>query len=324
MKRRVLAVLLTVALWLGLSVPVMAIADPDTLLITNVWAYQHVLEADDQLYVVDFTIEYAVNPTENAGEAFLVRLLDGGAQLGSIAPYAYFDDGYVRGVASIYFSAADAPAWSGVYDIEVIGNPLLAWGGAIPSTTLAVSNWSASAGIQITSVEIGSRVLVLAQILEAAWPLDLIEPAGGGGNQLTSYGETYFTAVIQDLTTISPTIFSIQEYVPSYPDKTFSQPYEASLAASVVGTPLDMTDLGTALGVSTMWVSGLLYAVVCVVLLILVARGTGSTKGVMALTVPLVVVGALLGVIPLTAAIMLGFIAGVLTLWSLFGKGASA
>lgn len=321
MKRLIALVAVLLAL---LPVQVFAIADPDTLTINNAWAYRHLLETGDQLYLIDFTIEYAANPTETASDAFIVRLMDGATELLSTTPYAYFDDGYARGVAGLYFSAADAPVWAGAYDIQVMGNPLLAWGGAIPDTTMAVANWSASTSLALTSGELASRVLILAQTLETNWSIDLIESAGGGGNQLTSYGEAYFTTVIYELATICPQIFSIQIYEPAFPAKTFGQSYATALANDVVGTPLDMSDLATKIGVSTMWVSGALYAVVCVALLILVGRGTGSSKATTALLIPCIIVGALLGIIPLVAAIMMGFIAGLLVLWSLFGGKASA
>jgi hypothetical protein len=306
-----------------LPVPALAIADPDTIVINDVWAYQHCIETGDQLYVVDFKVDYAANPTENITQAYLARLMNVGAELASVAPYAYYDDGYARGVVAIYFTAATAPVWNNGYHIDLVGNPTLAWGGAAHSAAYTITNWSASASVALTKQELSLKILWLAAQLEVDWSIDMVESASGGGSQLTSLGEGYFTSVIPNLIDMTPLIFSVQVYTPTFPTKTYAQAYAAWLAADVVGTPLDLSDLGTAFGVSTMWVSGLLYSIACVVLLILVGRGTGSSKATVPLIIPCVIIGALIGVLPLQAAIIMGFLALVITLWSLFGSKAS-
>jgi len=131
-KRAITTILLALGVILALAVPVLAdvAEEPDTLLISQVEVYRDCLEDEDQLYLITGTIDYTDNPSLGADELFIIRLLTStGVELGSATPYAYFDDGYDYFLVSIYFNAADAPAWEPIpnHIIKLQGNPTHSW-----------------------------------------------------------------------------------------------------------------------------------------------------------------------------------------------------
>jgi len=290
--------------------PVLAINNPDTLSINAVYVYRHCVEDDDQLYLIDYTIEYTgANPDENSTEAYLFRLMNGAIELRAIAPYSYYDDGYDRAVAAIYFTAADAPAWAGGYSMHLVGNPALGWPGAPPNTSVAVFDlWSTSTNISDTQTEVAARVLYLADMLEVEWGIDLIETSASG-SYLTSYGEDYFMNAIPHLQLIAPGAFAGSITPAEFETRTYTQAYSTTLRTALIGTPLDFTNLANAFGVPVMFVSSILYLMIMALVLYYASIKTGSYKPALLLSAVMIVAGALLGMLPLLLAIIMGFFA---------------
>lgn len=324
LKRRYsIALLLAIVFLLSLSIPVLAIDVPDLIYqINQVYVYRNCLETGDQLYLIDYMITYTVNPAENITEAFLFRLMNGAVELGSVAPYSYYNDGYDRGVASIYFSAADAPAWNGAYSMQLAGNPALVWNPATPSTSMSPFGLWADNPIGTTQTLLASRVLWLADQMELAWSVDMIETLSSG-NALTTYGEAYFTNVIENLRLMAPLAFSGQSIQPEVETTAFTQDYANDLVTDIIGTPFDFTTLGTALGLSRGMVTAIIYYAIVILVLILVACRIQTYKPIMLLSVPFVIGGAFIGV-PLVITIVVGFLALVMVGFALFYKGATA
>lgn len=131
MKRRLRFLLLALvpALLLGLAIPVYAqVHIPDiTFRIDQIEAYKNYRELDDQLYLISFTNKYNTAPSTLIDDAFIFRLMNGAVELGTTTAYGFHNNGYASGIATIYFSEADAPAWSGAYTVEFNGNPTLHW-----------------------------------------------------------------------------------------------------------------------------------------------------------------------------------------------------
>ncbi len=107
-KRLLVSVALAAISILLIASPALAIAPPDSApTIDAINVYRDTLEENDQLYVIEYTITYAVPPAESVTEAFIFRLMDGATELRSTTAYAYNNDGYDNGIASMYFSAQD-------------------------------------------------------------------------------------------------------------------------------------------------------------------------------------------------------------------------
>jgi len=130
--RRLIALLAGLSLVLGVSFPVYAqMPEPDSsFTIDQVEVYRHAGgEANDQLWLISGTIEYATTPTVySVSDAFIVRIKTAaGVEVGNTTFYSYFDNGYDSGICSIYFDASSVPTWGGSYEVFIEGNPALHW-----------------------------------------------------------------------------------------------------------------------------------------------------------------------------------------------------
>jgi len=325
-----LPLMLAVGLVLGLAMPVFAIDDPEVLQVNAVWVYRNCMEDGDQLYLIDYTLDYDPdsdpltddNPDENITEAYLVRLMNGAAELGSTAPHAYYDEGYDRGVIALYFSAAEAPAWEGAYTMILVGNPTLAWGADPPETSVGDFDLWQDWPISTTQEILASRILWLADQLELAWAVDMIETTASG-SRLTDYGESYFVNVIPDLRTMAPSAFVGQIIQPEVEKREFTEDYSDDLAASVVGTPLDLTPLADAFDLSREVVTTVLYYAAVVIFLALLVTKIKNYKPAILMTIPCIIGGAFVGV-PLVITVLAGFFSLILIAYILFYQKSTA
>ena len=331
--RWLLPTLFAVLLSLIWVTPVLAVELPDELSINGVWVYRNCKEAGDQLYLVDYTIDYSVTgePDESATANYWCRLRDGDDDLAVTYPFAYNNDGYGRGVVALYFDAGDAPEWEGLFTMQLLGSPFQEWDGALPEdemSSLDFDIWQ-DYEIGVTRVVVSGRILNLAETLETAWGEDMVTLTDGGEYILTNYAAAYFVNVVPYLYDIAPNIFAEGEGIwsgvlePEIPPDTSGTDYADSLVADIIGTPLDVTPLADAFGVSRGSLTALLYYGVVALFLILVARGLGSTKPIMLLSIPAVVVGAFIGV-PLIVTILIGLLAIGFIAYSIFYKPSNA
>ncbi len=260
--KRLVAVLAVVLGVTGLFLPVAgagAIDYPDsTVRIDGVWAYENLLETGDAGFLIDYTIPYAVVPTETAYEAYMAVLVDhdGVTQIRAVAPYVFVDSGYNRGLMWIYFSAEDvvtygiSSTYQADYRVWLVGNPTLSWPGDPPKTVATVDYWQ-PAGTS-TPVLFALRVLSLADQLELEWSQDMIESTSLG-NKLTATGEEYFINVIPNLRTIAPLCFASGTLRPNPQDIDYETEMSAIMTdgtGTVTGSPIDL-----ALGSNTVTVT---------------------------------------------------------------------
>lgn len=314
-----------------MATPVLAIDDPDSMSVNAVYAYRNCRETGDQLYLVDYTISYNVtgNPDEDAGQAFLCRLLEGSTELRAVSPFPYHDDGYGRGVAAIYFSAADAPGWEAAYTMELVGNPFLDWSGTPPSDTESTFDLWQDNDIAITHVVLSSRIINLAEELETAWSVDMVQQDTQTGEYtLTIYGAAYFSGVVPYLTDVAPSVFvsdEIQTGVTEIEidDVDMSTEYADELETGIIGTLFDMTPLADEFGVGRGVLTALLYYGIVLFALITLSIRMKSQKPLMLLSIPLVILGAFVGV-PLVTTILAGFISLAYIAYTMFYKPSSA
>jgi len=206
--------------------------------------------------------------------------------------------------------------------MELVGNPLLAWGGDPPSASVSTFNLWQDNEMPITQTVISSRILYLADILELAWSVDMIE-ASGGGHYLTSYGEDYFTNVVEYASEVAPYAFSGQIIQPEIEDVDTSTAYADDLETDIGGTVFDLTDTADAFGVGRGPLTALLYYGAVVIFLALVCNKLQTYKPAMVLSIPLVILGAFVGV-PLIVSVLVGFVCVLFIAWSLFYKPSTA
>lgn len=126
--RAITLLVIMLLLWLPAFSVFAQVKEPDSYFdVQQVEVYRNVLEIGDQLYLITGRVEYTMHPIMLSSQTYIIRLMDGVTELGSTTFYPYHNSGYDYGVASIYFSAADALAWSGAYTVQLQGNPTLHW-----------------------------------------------------------------------------------------------------------------------------------------------------------------------------------------------------
>lgn len=322
-KLVIVAVLLAVILSMIPSAGVSAaVSTPSTLKIDQVEVYRNALELNDQLYIITYTIEYGVNPTEgSARDLFILRLMNGAVELGVARCSDYFDDGYDTHIMSIYFSAAAAPAWNGAYTMYLQGQPSYAWAaGAPPSVSMGVfSLWYDGGTVAATSTRLTTRLQVIANTLEADWGIDLIEVIATGAVLTTDFGEIYFTQVINKLRTITPDLFADSMVAVDYVEETYTQTYATTLANRLLGTIFDTTFAAAGFSLSRMWFNSLVWLfLVMSPIMFVVVKASNSFRPALLAGVVLVPVGALAGFIPLLVAVGLTFMLGLIIIYAYF------
>ncbi len=326
-KRKVIsAVLLAIIALAIMPKPVFAapIDTPDTMVLHQIEAYRNTLELNDQLYLFTYTIEYAMLPIDNASINFVARLMDGIVQLGTTTPYPFFTDGYAYGVMSLYFSAADAPAWAGGYTVRLEGNPTLVWSAGVPpSTQTAVWSLEFDDGtLAGTETQLTNRMRALAIITENDWGIDLIQTTPRG-RKLAPSGEDYFTNVVLDLRSMCPNLFTSFMSLPTFETRDYTQSYEATLSTTLVGTIFDMTPLADNFGMSRMWFSSIVWIVFSIVVAVFVTRFTDSFRPMMITLFLLLPFGGLMGFMPLVVTIVATFFVGLGIVYTFFYRGAT-
>lgn len=302
------AFLLAVAFTLLSATVAHAIAQPTSFQISQVNAYQHLTEDNDQLYLVTFDFDDAYAPAESISEAWIVRILDAASvEVGRAVPYAYPTDGYDEGCLGIYFSATDALTWSGTYTIELTGNPSLSWdAGDPPSTSTGAITWSTSTGTSTTSTELTARIRYLATAFETDWGIDLVELTSDG-NKLTSNGEDYFGTVIPYVRDICPNLYSSTVVVPEFEEREYTQTQATTAESRWLGDSLlDFTTLSTTLGVTRMWTMAVLYVIFAIGCAYVVSKRTQSTRPATYLVCHVLVIGAVIGFMPFVIAPIIG------------------
>jgi hypothetical protein len=298
--------------------PVFAMTPPDSLSVNAVYAYENYELTGDQLYIIDFNIDYGTIPPSKADVNYVIRLMDGATELAWTAPFPYNDNGYGHGIAALYFSPSDAPTWNGNYTVILEGNPMVDWGGLFPYTSLSTFTWESNPLSQTQSL-VATKILAMAQELETDWSVDMIETTSTA-SYLTSNGEAYFINVIPGFTETGAGAFYGNVYQPHYPDITRNDTYANNLEGMSKGTILDIgTPVGNLLGVSRGVATTLVIYGLGIGGLIVFCIRINSYKPLMFLFGIVVVIGWAFGV-PLSITVYAGLFAAFLILFEILYK----
>ncbi len=334
MRRLLASLLLVSAIIFGLASPALAINNsPSTLVVSRVDKFQNVLETGDLLFFSDFTVSYNVTPSETIDTTYIMRLLSStGVELTHVAPYAYWNNGYARGMTAMYFSAASATAlgmtFGGSYRMRLDGNPSASWSAMpIPQSTEVSSftQWSANTTAAADLLVTGQIKNYYAPLIQAAWisqgfTSTLYGQSAVGAFLLTSTGVGYFSAVFPYLSQVCPSIMpsvSTDPQIILHPTNT-RPTLQQVIDNFYTGTVFDLS------GLATLWLNGqtrvlttILWLVVMIVVIVGIAGKVRSYKPAVLVSFPLIIGGTLLSWVAVTFAIFLGFMCGVLT-WYVF------
>ena len=324
-----LVAVLIITLLLMPSVAVLAIANPVSgPTIEQVDIYRHCLEDDDMLVVVQYYVWYtdvvAALPDETITQSFLGRLLNGG-EITNVAPYSYYLKGYQHGIYSMYLTATEAAGlWEDPLDVELSGNPTLAWPGDPPSTTTAVLNWHATTTARATEILLSNTIVGIANQLSDYWGMALTDSVAGG-SILSSYGEQYFTNAIPNLHTMCPDIFSgaVEAFV--YVPETYEQSGRDRLIARLDGTPpgLALAGLATWLTIPPVVVKGVLWLIVIGIIGYFIGIAAKNLSVALFSVLVMIPCGTYIGMLSLTFTLVFALFCIIALAYALFYQRSS-
>lgn len=263
------------------------ISDPDSLTIESVNAYDGVINADDLLVVIAYRIDYGTLPALAATDAFLGRFLVDGAEVNASEIVSFNDLGYGLGVSSVYFTAAekvtasiefDNPS-SEDYEVSIQGKPSAFSDPpqiVTPSITYRDSTNTASL--------LQADVATIAESLEndAGWlanSFDMITFTTGQ-QVLTANGEAYLGQAIPNLQIMIPDLFGSSTTAPQVFERTFGTSEEDRLNSLWDNSPLGpiFSGLASDLGLSKIWIMGIIGVIACIGGVWLAFRTTGDPE----------------------------------------------
>ncbi len=223
--------------------PAVAIADPTSISIESIAAYDSVLESRDLLIIVEYDLVYSSTPTEVISDAFLGRFLVGTTEFKSVEPFPFNDKGYGPGIFSLYWTAIEKTADSIEFDnpnledykITFQGKPGV-FTGTVPtitSTGIAWRDTSDTLGLLFTDIE----TFAYGFENDPAWnddpDFDDLIFTPGGVVQLTSEGpgsgEEYFSNAVNRLASMIPGIFSTSTSAPDFSEAIPNVEYEETV-----------------------------------------------------------------------------------------------
>lgn len=224
-----------IALLLALSpIEAFALNLPDSLTFVTgtqpkIQVFRHLIDTNDWLLVAHYDIDYtnpADQPIQPATQTFLLRVMNGSTQLAFNVPFAYHDNGYGKGLISIYLTGATFVAqgmtWGAAYTVRLEENPGVFSTSAPTIYTLTSTDYDTASTQAEAKTNLGNFLLGQADSFTVPWslttPLTTNTPLG---EVLTSTGtpngESYLVGVIPGLRKMAGQIFSVQVAAPTVP-----------------------------------------------------------------------------------------------------------
>lgn len=216
---------------------------PDDTPTADINIYRNLNETGDLLLISYYNIPYLVPPDDPITSTFAWSFRDGATIFGSTSGFAYNDNGYGYGVASVYMSAANVTAsglvWGNPYTLRLSGSPAFFATPPIYNFSVTAGDYSAAVAQADAQTELADRIIVIAELLNNRWGLlsmTLLTQEGETRTVLTSSGEAYFRGTIFGVQNMAPTIFASVITPLDYTDRTWSDNYTAQIENQYAGT----------------------------------------------------------------------------------------
>jgi hypothetical protein len=279
-------------------------APPDSMTLNDVKVFWNYESATDQLFVVSYSIIYNDgNPTQNVTDYFILQIWDG-AVLKAQVPVNFY--GYRP--ASVYLLGNSRLTWGGTYQVVLAGRASR-W-----NTPPVSSSYVLSSGdwIGVDLEQLDTWCLNLADAMGSADSASYTTFIQAYGEVLNADGGKIFSKAIPGLETVRPDLFINGVSALDIPSASaeLSHTYEETLTTANMGATASeaLDDLGYQLGVSGKIVGGLLFFGIFILCLGGVAAVAGnSSVGILA-CLPLLFLGAYLGIVSLALIGIAGMI----------------
>ena len=301
-----------------------AVADPDSITLHTAKVFQNIFEDSDMLFLVSYDVDYASEPSEDAIDTFQLSLYSAAEAEMQTRVLNY----YQYNVHSIYFSATDAAAlvWESSYKIRVMGNPAFftpTEDTTMDTITLSSTDWI-SGNMSDSRELLRLHCLNLAQTLEDEWSLTLIIVTTDG-QVLNSAGRITFLDAVPTLDTAVSNLFQVASSTVTVTQRDRVSTYEGELTlASKLGATIATAfeGIGTnVLNISGQKVAFLWISLFALIVISIVFLNSGNVTGAMILSIPVFIMGTLVGAIPLAILFIATSIVVVYTGYHIWLRG---
>ena len=240
MRRALLSILTIISSLAWLLIPQPALAamlEPLSVSIYDKAVYRHLLEDDDFLFILPYSVTYAATPDVNIDKAFIFEMYDptGATLLGSALTYPYQDRGYGPGIVSFYFAASSGPVWDAANIVRVLENPSQFDTPVYWDFPMSAADYSTAATQATNQAELRTKIQAIATDLGISWTLTLLTQ-DEEGITLSSYGEDYFRNSILGLQTMCLALFSVQMATPDFSDTSWEYTVANTFLTRYTGT----------------------------------------------------------------------------------------
>ena len=315
MSKLRLLVLLSVVLSVFFSVQlVLAVSDPDSIDLLSIRVYENVYEEGDWLILCEHDVAYSSTPVEAANATFCLVLRNGI----NITAVGYVVE-YNHHIGTIYLDSSSVDnlglTWGNTtYNVSVMGHPdyftNLTEGVNMSTTVLTAGYWIEGETDESRDY-LGNRVIVLAKYLEADWGIDLVNSE----NELNCEGREEVLKAVLYLDVICPDIFAPCSVIPGYTPPDYDPEYEDTLL-SRTGVRLTTALNGLGLWITGKPSMGLLFGGLGLAILYFILAGrifvaTGSVPASIAISIPFLIGGNLVGILPLSITFIAAFFAAL-------------
>ncbi len=289
--------------------PAYAVANPDSISIKSVRVFQNLWTTGDQLFVIEYKVMYAADPSEDPADTFLAGIWSGSTPQFS-RPLNY----YGHNITSIYLTPSESLVWEGSYSVQVMGNPVY-FDPLVEGTNMSTLGLPGSDAYWVSGIEEDSRfylhnwALVLAEGLQVSWAVTLLTDEG----RLNSTGSATFLTAIPGLNSIIPDFFTVSASVTGFDEYVFTGIYQDTLTERV-GDRLKgaLDNLGEFLHIPGELVGALGLGILYFTLAGRIVTSTGSAPAAIVISFPFLIAGSFMGLLPLAWLFVAIFMALVL------------
>jgi hypothetical protein len=274
-----------------------AIVDPDQIQIISVKVFQNLWETGDQLYFIEYNVEYATEPTEDAADTYAFQVYSSaGTTLLKQTPLNY----YQVQIVSLYLTPSESLVWGSSYQVRIGGNVAVPFPSGTPEIRRSLSSTDWIAGDEDASrTLLGVYILQRAADLENKW-LGVITLLTTD-DRLNSTGSVTFGEAVPGLIDICPSIFetaaepmdvTISTTVPTAAQTQMTAAMSARLQTA-------LNDLGAWIGVPGEFVGGVGLAIIFFILAGRIFTATNSVTIAMVASIPLILLANMIGLLPI-------------------------
>ncbi len=290
----------------------LAISNPVHIILNTVKVFENIWVAGDILLIGEHNIDYALEPTQNAEDAFQLQLRS--TDNTTLIRLTGATD-YQWNLTSIYFSPTQATAnitWGNAYYVRISGNPAM-FGTLTEDTNmdtvpLAPTDWNEDETLTSKELLIDYCLDVAARMEDDAG-ITLITTTSSGESVLNATGTTIFLAAVPNLDDTIPELFQITSGTAIITAGNVTAIYENETTILLkLGSQIAdaFSGIATWLGISAGMAAGMWIVLFMLTIASIVFLNTGNTTGAMILAVPVAVMGGYLGAIPLTLLFTVG------------------